>query len=229
MSQVDHVTSHRPSDPLITSAEPAPAKALVIEDLGGDLPTAFLSDKLQAKYGVVVRSPRAKATRSQRGARRRRRACHCPLRPDADGHPRPWARRRCRPDAVPGSPRHYPDPPRCRGVQGGGRVHGVGGLADANRVWSVDILHHSERGGKGGNPPRPDGPKFAPAGTGSGGIDGAGAGNDSRVPGAGSRGRRGRGLSGLTKSLRSDRRGRRGPCLRRLIAVQFTSLCQIAW
>ena len=150
MSQVDHVTSHRPSDPLITSAEPAPAKALVIEDLGGDLPTAFLSDKLQAKYGVVVRSPRAKATRSQRGARRRRRACHCPLPLDADGHPRPWARRRCRPDAVPGSPRHYPDPPRCRGVQGGGRVHGVGGLADANRVWSVDILHHSERGSKGG-------------------------------------------------------------------------------
>ena len=58
MSQVDHITSHRPSDPLITSAELAPAKALVIEDLGGDLPTTFLSDKLQAKYGVAVRSPR---------------------------------------------------------------------------------------------------------------------------------------------------------------------------
>ena len=44
---------------------------------------------------------------------------------------------------------------------------------------------------------------------GSGGIDGAGAGNDSRAPDADlrdSRGRRGRGLSGLTRSLRSDRR-----------------------
>ena len=58
MSQVDHIASHRPGDSLIPRAEPAPAEALVIEDLGGDLPAAFRSDKLQAKYGVAVRSPR---------------------------------------------------------------------------------------------------------------------------------------------------------------------------
>ena len=58
MSQVDHITSHRPGYPLITRAQPAPAKALVIEDLAGDLPTAFRSNKLQAKYGFAVRSLR---------------------------------------------------------------------------------------------------------------------------------------------------------------------------
>ena len=54
MSQVDCIISHRP---VIPRAEPVPAKTLVIEDLGGDLPAAFRSNKLQAKYGVVVRSP----------------------------------------------------------------------------------------------------------------------------------------------------------------------------
>ena len=60
-----------------------------------------------------------------------------------NGQPRPWARRRRRPDAVPGRPRRYPDPPRRRGVRGRGRAHDVGGFADAadaNRVWSVDIF-----------------------------------------------------------------------------------------
>ena len=44
---------------------------------------------------------------------------------------------------------------------------------------------------------------------GSGAIDGAGTGNDSRVPDADHRdspGRQGRSLLGLTRSLRSDRR-----------------------
>ena len=58
-----------------------------------------------------------------------------------------------------------------------------------------------------GNPPC--GPRSAPAEMESGGINGAGTGNDSRVPDAdhrGSRGRQGRSLSGLTRSVCSDRR-----------------------
>ncbi len=50
-SMVDRITSHRPNDVLIPRAEPQPAKALVVADLGGDLPTEFHNIP-----GVVIRS-----------------------------------------------------------------------------------------------------------------------------------------------------------------------------
>lgn len=55
-SMVDRITSQRPgSDGLVPRAEPTPAKALVIEDLGGDLPLELLKKDIQDTHGVVIR------------------------------------------------------------------------------------------------------------------------------------------------------------------------------
>ena len=50
-TMVDRITSHRRGAPDVPRAEPLPAKALVIEDLGRALPSAMV-----AVPGVVVRS-----------------------------------------------------------------------------------------------------------------------------------------------------------------------------
>lgn len=56
-SMVDRITSQREgSNGLVPRAEPTPAKALVIEDLGADLPVELLDENIQKDYGVVVRS-----------------------------------------------------------------------------------------------------------------------------------------------------------------------------
>ena len=56
-SMVDRITSQRTgSAGLVPRAEPTPAKALVIEDLGGDLPSNLLTPKIRNAFGVVVRS-----------------------------------------------------------------------------------------------------------------------------------------------------------------------------
>jgi Mannitol-1-phosphate/altronate dehydrogenases len=55
-SMVDRITSQRPgSDGLVPRAEPTPAKALVIEDLEGDLPLDLLKKDIQDTHGVIVR------------------------------------------------------------------------------------------------------------------------------------------------------------------------------
>jgi len=41
---------------MVPRAEPVPAKALVVEDLRGDLPKAFADTRIAQKYGVVVRT-----------------------------------------------------------------------------------------------------------------------------------------------------------------------------
>jgi mannitol-1-phosphate/altronate dehydrogenase len=56
-TMVDRITSQRDgSNGMVPRAEPIPSKALVIEDLNGDLPKAFLKDETRSKYGVVVRT-----------------------------------------------------------------------------------------------------------------------------------------------------------------------------
>jgi len=59
-TMVDRITSQREgSNGLIPRAEPLPAKALVIEDLEGNLPSNFNSNNapdLRAKFGFVVRT-----------------------------------------------------------------------------------------------------------------------------------------------------------------------------
>lgn len=55
-TMVDRITSQRPnSNGLVPRAEPTPLKALVIEDLGNDLPSCFLEERLRKEWGVVVR------------------------------------------------------------------------------------------------------------------------------------------------------------------------------
>jgi len=41
---------------MVPRAEPVPAKAIVIEDLNGDLPRSFTLDDTQKQFGVVVRT-----------------------------------------------------------------------------------------------------------------------------------------------------------------------------
>ena len=56
-SMVDRITSHREgSKGLVPRAEPTPTKALVIEDLGRDLPLELLQDNIKEEFGVVVRT-----------------------------------------------------------------------------------------------------------------------------------------------------------------------------
>jgi mannitol-1-phosphate/altronate dehydrogenase len=56
-TMVDRITSQRDgSNGMVPRAEPVPAKALVIEDLHGDLPPSFCNDEMKTKYGVVVRT-----------------------------------------------------------------------------------------------------------------------------------------------------------------------------
>ncbi|GAX10862.1 hypothetical protein FisN_31Hh070 [Fistulifera solaris] len=50
-SMVDRITSHRPNDVLVPRAEPQPAKAFVVADLGDDLPSEF-----HTIPGVILRS-----------------------------------------------------------------------------------------------------------------------------------------------------------------------------
>ena len=60
-TMVDRITSQRDgSNGIVPRAEPVPAKALVIEDLHGDLPKAFALEKIRQKYGVVVRTQEGK-------------------------------------------------------------------------------------------------------------------------------------------------------------------------
>jgi mannitol-1-phosphate/altronate dehydrogenase len=56
-SMVDRITSQREgSNGLVPRAEPTPAKALVIEDLGRDLPLELLAGSIKERFGVVVRT-----------------------------------------------------------------------------------------------------------------------------------------------------------------------------
>ncbi len=56
-TMVDRITSQRDgSNGMVPRAEPIPSKALVIEDLNGDLPNEFLKDETRSKFGVVVRT-----------------------------------------------------------------------------------------------------------------------------------------------------------------------------
>jgi len=56
-TMVDRITSERPgSNGLVPRAEPTPSKALVVEDLGGDLPRSFHGESLRKEFGVVVRT-----------------------------------------------------------------------------------------------------------------------------------------------------------------------------
>lgn len=56
-TMVDRITSQRPdSGGMVPRAEPTPAKALVIQDVNGDLPPELLTSTIKDKYGVVVRS-----------------------------------------------------------------------------------------------------------------------------------------------------------------------------
>jgi len=56
-TMVDRITSQRQgSDGLVPRAEPTPAKALVIEDLAGDLPVELLAASIKDNFGVVVRT-----------------------------------------------------------------------------------------------------------------------------------------------------------------------------
>mmetsp|Transcript_19940 Transcript_19940/g.44464 ORF Transcript_19940/g.44464 Transcript_19940/m.44464 type:complete len:576 (-) Transcript_19940:1691-3418(-) len=56
-SMVDRITSQRDgSNGMVPRCEPVPGKALVVEDLGGDLPAVLSSPEMKAKYGVVIRT-----------------------------------------------------------------------------------------------------------------------------------------------------------------------------
>lgn len=56
-TMVDRITSERDgSNGMVPRAEPVPAKAIVIEDLNGDLPRSFTLDDTQKQFGVVVRT-----------------------------------------------------------------------------------------------------------------------------------------------------------------------------
>lgn len=56
-TMVDRITSQREgSNGMVPRAEPIPAKALVIEDIHGDLPLIFTSESIRKDYGVVVRT-----------------------------------------------------------------------------------------------------------------------------------------------------------------------------
>lgn len=55
-TMVDRITSQREgSSGMVPLCEPVPAKALVVEDLNGDLPLALLDEMIQSGFGVVVR------------------------------------------------------------------------------------------------------------------------------------------------------------------------------
>lgn len=52
-SMVDRITSQRPgSNGMVPRCEPIPHKAIVIEDLGKDLPASLCSQLMKEKYGV---------------------------------------------------------------------------------------------------------------------------------------------------------------------------------
>lgn len=56
-TMVDRITSQREgSNGLVPRCEPIPSKALVVEDLGGDLPAKLGDEVVQRERGVVVRS-----------------------------------------------------------------------------------------------------------------------------------------------------------------------------
>jgi len=56
-SMVDRITSHREGDGMVPRCEPVPKKALVVEDLGRDLPEVLLTDEATTRdrFGVVIR------------------------------------------------------------------------------------------------------------------------------------------------------------------------------
>lgn len=55
-TMVDRITSQREgSNGMVPRAEPVPSKALVIEDIEGDLPAAFTDDSTRKNFGVVAR------------------------------------------------------------------------------------------------------------------------------------------------------------------------------
>ena len=56
-TMVDRITSQRDgSNGMVPRCEPVPSKAIVVEDLRGDMPATFSSPDLKAKYGVVIRT-----------------------------------------------------------------------------------------------------------------------------------------------------------------------------
>mmetsp|Transcript_19696 Transcript_19696/g.24290 ORF Transcript_19696/g.24290 Transcript_19696/m.24290 type:complete len:1097 (+) Transcript_19696:77-3367(+) len=56
-TMVDRITSQREgSNGMVPRAEPVPSKALVIEDLNGDLPKQLTMQSIREKYGVVART-----------------------------------------------------------------------------------------------------------------------------------------------------------------------------
>jgi mannitol-1-phosphate/altronate dehydrogenase len=58
-TMVDRITSQRPdSDGMVPRCEPVPAKAIVVEDLEGDLPPNLKTCELKQTFGWVVRSQR---------------------------------------------------------------------------------------------------------------------------------------------------------------------------
>ena len=55
-SMVDRITSQRPSNSMIPKCEPVPVKALVLEDIGYNLPKSLYQKSIKTTYGVVIRN-----------------------------------------------------------------------------------------------------------------------------------------------------------------------------